>query len=131
MAVAGAAAILFLSAGCSPPEEPDAGPPMPKKVLFEGKVDAALVGKWSTKDGHSVIDLSSDGKANIVAVASTPGGKQKTEYAGEWLSTPDDLLLKYVVPLQGESTVKYAFKLAGSHLTLTSGIGTKTEYQKG
>jgi len=127
--VALAAVTAFVLAGCSPTEDPDSGPAMPKPVSFEGKVDPALVGNWSTKDLHSVITLFKGGEALILAVAKTPGGEAKSQYAGQWLSTPNDLLLKYSVPGQGDTTVKYGYKLADGKLTLTSGIGTKTEYQ--
>lgn len=116
--------------GCNGPEGDD-GPPMPKFVEFEGKVDPQLVGFWKSEGGRSGLDLTEDGSAKILTVSASPKGDVRSTLEGNWLCKDKDLLLRYTAPGQPQSTVKYRFELSGDSMTLIQGSGRmKTVYKR-
>lgn len=112
----GALGVSVALVGCGPNEE-DAPfePPAPKAIAFEGKIDPAYVGDWSTDSKLSQLTLEESGKASMVNVAP---GRGKSESKGEWKLSDGHLLFKLEGAAEGMVT-RYAAKLDGDRLHLT------------
>lgn len=124
-------ALLLIAAGCDPgASESDEGPAKPKVVAFQGEVDPSFVGLWKTAKETSCLDLRKDGTAKIMSAVPTPKGIEKASIDGKWLVSNGNLLLKYTVPNQTETTVKYPATLAGKQLTLDQGSRSKMVYTR-
>ena len=83
--------VLLLLAGCST-EEPPAAPSGPK---FEGKIDASLVGEWSTPDGKSKMSLKADGTSRFATHVETGHGPATDEATdGRWLFSDGRLMIQ-------------------------------------
>ena len=120
-------AAAALSIACGMRNEDDT--PQPQAVTFSGKVDPQFVGDWRTQNGRSELDLAKGGRLKIFTVFATPKGDDKASFDGAWLiSSEGNLLLKYTVPHQSETKLKYKTKLEGSKMTLVQNNGINEVY---
>ncbi len=92
------------------------------KVAFEGQQDERFVGTWASEDGKSTYTLESDGKYNLKAKISTPGGAMDTESGGSWAVNGDRFLIKD----PAGNVVPYTFELKDGKLTLSLTGSMKT-----
>jgi hypothetical protein len=117
-----ALALLTLAAvvlsGCTPAEDDaSAGPP---KIVFDGKVDPALAGRWATADQSSVMVLDANGDLALTSTYPTPKGKQTSQKKGKWLLGEGKMRLRYGLADGTEETVAYDFKQRGEQITLST-----------
>jgi len=123
--------LLVMAAGCKPaPSETDDTPPKPAAVAFEGTVDPKFVGTWKTAKETSCLDLRKDGSAQILSAHPSPRGIVKSTLEGSWLVSGGDLLLRYTVPHQTETIVKYPATLSGNKMILVQGSKSKESYTR-
>lgn len=129
-AAAIAAAALLAGCGNRAGADDDEAPAVtPKPVAFEGQVDAKFAGTWQTADGHSKLEMGKDGKLHVTSMIPGPGGLSKSEVSGAWVASGGDLLFKYSLAGQPESTVKYHATLKDDQLTL-AGSRLSTIYKR-
>lgn len=125
-----AAVGAFATGGCKPEADDGEAAILPKTITFEGKIDPAFVGRWSTPGDASALDLAKNGALKISSKVRTPGGVSNSEFSGRWLASGDKLLLRYAEP-SGETTLEYTAKLEGNTLVLQQPGGRlKTTYKR-
>lgn len=84
--------------------------PEPNKMA--GDVRKDLVGTWKLSTGKDALELQETGRL----VSKTAAGTEE----GLWLATDTEVTFRFEPKGKDPSVTKYAYKLNGSELTLTS-----------
>ena len=110
--------LLGMLGACQPASGPEAAKPQqtpvvapePNKML--GDVRKDLVGTWKLSTGKDALELQETGRL----VSKTAAGTEE----GLWLANEGEVTFRFEPVGKDPYATKYAYKLEGSELTLTS-----------